>query len=62
VKNDAILTCIEKDPGISARVISEITGISINTVERRLMKMVEAGVLKREGSTKSGRWIITLGE
>ena len=54
-KNKAILTCIKKDSGISARSISEITGISINTVERRLKKLTELGILKREGSTKSGK-------
>lgn len=49
---------IEKDPGVSARLISETTGISINTVERRLKKMTGQGLLRREGSTKSGRWVI----
>ena len=57
-KNRIILGCIEKDPGIPARAISENTGISINTVEKRLKKMTEQGLLKREGSTKSGKWII----
>ena len=61
-KNNAILTCITKDSEISARAISEITGMSINTVERRLKKMVEAGILRREGSTKSGKWIIICSE
>ena len=61
-KNKAILTCIKKDSGISARSISEITGISINTVERRLKKLTELGILKREGSTKSGKWIIIVSE
>lgn len=57
-KNRIILGCIEKDPGIPARAISENTGISINTVERRLKKMTEQDLLRREGSTKSGKWII----
>ena len=57
-KSKLILGCIEKDPGVSARSISENTGISINTVERRLKKMTEQGLLRREGSTKSGKWII----
>ena len=61
-KNNSILTCIKGDSGISARAISEITGMSINTVERRLKKMVEAGVLRREGSSKSGKWVIIRSE
>ena len=46
-------------PKISAGGISEITGMSLSTVKRALKELQEAGVITREGSRKTGTWVIS---
>lgn len=57
-KSKAILACMSEDPSVSVSRISEITGISVATINRRIKLMLESGILRREGSDKSGKWII----
>ena len=58
-KSKAILSCMSEDPSISVSKISEVTGISSSTINRRIKSMLESGILRREGSDKSGKWIIS---
>ena len=53
-----ILDCIASDPSITQRMISETTGLSERTVRNNLSKMVDAGMVHREGSRKDGKWVI----
>lgn len=53
-----ILDCIASDPSITQRMISETTGLSERTVRNNLSKMVDAGMVHREGSKKDGKWVI----
>ena len=57
-KSKAILTCIQENPSVTAKEMAKITGIPIATVKRRLKEMSDANILVRDGSTKSGRWLI----
>lgn len=54
----AILECIRMDPTITQSRISQDTGISLSTVKRAMMKLQDEGIISREGSRKSGTWII----
>lgn len=45
-------------PNITQADICEQLGKSRNTVQRRIKIMMESGIIKREGSTKNGRWVI----
>ncbi len=58
-KSKAILACMSEDPSITVSRISKITGISSSTINRRIKSMLESGILRREGSDKSGKWIIS---
>lgn len=58
-KNElAILTLIIENPQITQQEISSLTKISLSTVKRILPSLQKKGVLKREGSKRSGVWII----
>lgn len=53
-----ILDIIASDPSTTQKNISERTGLAPRTVALNLSKMVDAGVICREGSRKSGVWRI----
>ena len=54
-----ILDCIASDPSITQPMISEMTGISEKAVRNNLSKMVDFGIVRREGSKKDGKWVIS---
>lgn len=53
-----ILDIIASDPSTTQKNISERTGLAPRTVALNLSKMVDAGVICREGSRKSSVWRI----
>lgn len=56
-----IIDCILTDPSMTQNRMAEITGLSEKSVRNNLSKLVDAGVVRREGSKKDGRWIIISG-
>ncbi len=57
--SEKIFKLLEADNSISAKVMSEILGYSIVTIKRGLRKLQAEGKIMREGSNKSGIWILT---
>lgn len=55
---EAILKLIRADDGISLDRLSSETGISRNRVYSMTKALVAEGRLKREGSSRGGRWVI----
>lgn len=55
---DKILKCMKSNPSITAQGLSEIVGISTRKIEENIRVLREKGVIKREGSRKSGQWKI----
>lgn len=53
-----IASAIIKDPRKTIQLIADDTGVSKSTAERYLREFQSAAVLKREGSDKSGKWIL----
>ena len=53
-----LLLLLNETPGITAQEIAEHVGISKRGVEKQLKKLKDFGVISREGSDKSGYWII----
>ena len=49
---------IVKNNRITARELSELLGITLRNVEKRMAAMKKAGRLIRKGSRKSGYWKI----
>lgn len=55
-----ILDCIASDPFLTQMRISEMTGLSKRMVRNNLSKMVDSGIVRKEGSKRDGRWIIPI--
>lgn len=54
----SISACIMKNPNITRKEMAEKLGCSDSTVKRAIEGLVKKGVLEREGSRKSGIWIV----
>lgn len=61
-KQDMILELIKTDKSITAEILSIQLHLSIKSVYRYLKKLKDSGKIKREGSDKSGSWIILTDE
>ena len=57
-KQKEILGLIESDPNITRESIAKRTGFSSDSVKYNLDVLKKKGILSREGSTKSGKWVI----
>ena len=53
-----ILSAIQEDPQVTVRMLVEDLGISKNTILRILKELQENGTIKREGSSRKGRWVV----
>ena len=53
-----ILEAIKENPHITKRELSEKLGISLNGIKYHIKKLNGDGVLKREGTNRSGKWIV----
>jgi predicted HTH transcriptional regulator len=60
IKEDAdpIIEALISDPTSTIPELSDSTGISQRTVSRRLHEYQGAGILRREGARKNGKWVI----
>lgn len=56
--DNRILILISKTPTITRNALSRILGVSPETVKYHIKKLKDSGRLRREGSTKSGYWVI----
>lgn len=55
---EAVYECIKLNSDITTKAISDDLGISLRTVQRCLTVLKENGLVIREGSKTSGKWII----
>lgn len=53
-----ILKVIQETPMMSQKEIAETIGENLNTVKYHMRAMKNSGVIKREGSSQKGKWII----
>ena len=56
--DNAILATLARDGTLTASALAAATGKSLRTIERRLAKLVRAGLLVRRGPAKTGVWIV----
>ncbi len=54
-----ILACLSRDPSLTMKAISEMTGLSKRQIRYGLDLLKEKGVLVRVGSNRAGYWKIT---
>ncbi len=53
-----ILKVIQKEPTLSQIKIADIIGEKHSTVKYYMESMKKTGIIKREGSSQKGKWII----
>jgi ATP-dependent DNA helicase RecG len=56
--SEKILTLLKSDSSLTADALADILSFSIITIKRGLKKLQSEGKIKREGSDKSGIWVI----
>ena len=61
VNEKRVLILLDDNPSLSASEIAERIGISKRGVEKQLKKFKELGIITRQGSDKTGLWIINKG-
>lgn len=52
------MNIIKKEPTVTRNILAEKLKTTPNSIKYHLDKMRKQGVIKHEGSTKSGHWII----
>lgn len=53
-----ILKVIQDDPSLSQKKIADVIGEKYSTVKYYMESMKKSGIIKREGSSQKGKWII----
>ena len=58
VNEKRLLLLLDESPGMSAQDAANIIGISKRGIEKQLKKLKDIGAISRQGSDKSGIWVI----
>lgn len=53
-----ILKVIQENPALSRKKIADAIGEKYSTVKYYMESMKKSGIIKREGSSQKGKWII----
>lgn len=53
-----ILKVIQENPTLSQKKIAEVIGEKYSTIKYYMESMKKSGIIKREGSSQKGKWII----
>lgn len=55
---EIILDEIRRNPKVTRVELAALAGVSPDTVKYHLQKLISSGVLRREGSTRYGSWVL----
>ena len=55
---ERILVAIQAKPKITQKELAQFIGLTLNGIKYHIKNMTKLGIIKHEGSTKSGKWII----
>ena len=58
INEKRLLLLLHSNPTSTAADVAELTGMSLRGAEKMMKKLKESGVISRQGSRKSGLWII----
>ena len=53
-----ILKVIQEEPSLSQKNIADVIGEKYSTVKYYMESMKKSGIIKREGSSQKGKWVI----
>jgi len=54
----AILSVMTRNPGVTARDLGAVTGLTERRVRANIKVLMDAGLITREGARKNGRWVV----
>ncbi len=57
-RQSSIVSCLAKNPDITARQVAVIMDVPQRTIERELSVLQKMAILHREGSPRTGKWVI----
>jgi predicted HTH transcriptional regulator len=57
-EESVILNIMRSNPSVTAMLISQELKLSLRSIQRYMTSLREKGLIRREGSTKRGRWIV----
>ena len=55
---EKILAAIQAKPEITQKELAQSIGITFDGIKYHIKNITKSGIIKHEGSTKSGKWII----
>ena len=55
---ERILVAIQAKPEVTQKELAQTIGITLDGITYHIKNMTKLGIIKHEGSTKSGKWII----
>ncbi|WP_371819655.1 winged helix-turn-helix transcriptional regulator [Treponema sp. OMZ 791] len=55
---EKVLDSLKTNPKITQQEISKLVNTSLRTVKRILARLQEENIVKREGSSRSGSWLV----
>lgn len=55
---EIILKIIKEKPEITQKELAQIVGISFDGIKYHIKKLTKTGIIKHEGPTKAGKWVI----
>lgn len=57
-EESVILNMMRSNPSVTAMLISQELKLSLRSIQRYMTSLCEKGLIRREGSTKRGKWIV----
>lgn len=58
ISSGQIIELIQRNPAITLDEIAVVLSLTRHSIEKKIKELRDAGYIKREGSNKSGRWIV----
>ena len=58
INSGQIIEQIRRNPNVTLDEIAATFSVTRRSIEKKIKELRDAGYLKREGSNKSGRWVI----
>jgi len=55
---EAILRLLREDPSVTQKKMADQVGLTPDGVKFHINKLNEKGIIRHEGPTKEGRWVI----
>ena len=57
-RQTVMISVIKSNPMVTAKQMSETLSVTVRTIERDLALMQKSGIIRHEGSDKTGVWVI----